>query len=309
MKIRILLVSVLLVSLIAGIVMAGQFPVKVIDDRGREITIERWPRRIVTTSPTTTQILFDLGLDNQIVGVTSVANYLGYVPKIQERAMEKMGIGDVDLNVEKIVSLEPDLIVMGGGQDAVQEKFLSQFQRLGLTVYAMEADNIKHITENIIELGQITGAVARSKEIVDHMNSRLSKLIETVNQLGYKKEVFLEIWDEPLYTAGRDTFLGQVLELAGLKNVFYDLKGFKPVNPENVIERDPEVFVITSGFSENLQSLKGRPGFKNITAVKNNDVIILTQAETSMIQQPGTKIVDGIIKLFERIYNQKVTEQ
>jgi len=88
------------------------------------------------------------------------------------------------------------------------------------------------------------------------MNSKLRKLAGAVDQIEQKKKVFLEIWNDPLYTAGGDTFLGEALELAGLKNVFHDIKGFKAISIEQVIERDPEIFIITAGVPEDLQTLK-----------------------------------------------------
>jgi iron complex transport system substrate-binding protein len=289
-----LILTLILTSVLFGLSLAGE-GIVITDGLGRELFFEKTPQRIITTIPSTTEIMFSLGLNEKIVGVTSLTQYLSYVPDIQRKAEEKEKIGGFFLDLEKIVALEPDLVVM----DATQKGILPKLEELGLKIYVTAALDIDDIMESILELGQITGALDRAKWIVGDMAFKRVRLKEEVERLERKVRAFYVI-DSTIFTAGENTFLGRALKLAGLVNVFADIDGFKPVSDEVVVERDPEVIIVAAGAGVSVEDLKKR--FFKVKAIKEGNIIFLTEEEASMLSQPGTKIVDGIIRLFERVY-------
>ncbi len=301
-QVRIFTLLAVLLTLSAALVGAG---VRVTDDLGRKLVFDAVPQRIIATAPSSTAIVFDLGLDDKIVGVTSLTQFLSYAPEIQKKADQKEKVGGIiDLNLEKIVALKPDFIVL----DNSQVKFLAQLDelgaRLGFKTYVTGPKNLDGIIENILELGLVTAALSRAKELAGDMEFKRLRLRDAVAGLERKKEAFFMVWHDPLWTTGSDTFLGQALELAGLKNIFADIQGFKVVSREEVIKRNPETIIVGPGVPVTLEEL--RRLFGEIRAVKNNEIYILTQELGSMLEQPQTKIVDGIIRLFELVYKKKV---
>ena len=286
----------------AGLVWAG---VAVTDDLGRRLVFDAVPQRIVATASSNTVIVFDLGLDEVVVGVTSLTQFLTYAPEVQKEAEQKEKVGGIrDLNLEKIVALKPDFVVL----DSSQVKFLSQLDelgaRLGFKTYVSGPKDIDGILENVVELGLITGSLSRAKEIVGDIEFKRFRLRDAVAGLEHKKEALFIIWHDPVWTTGSDTFMGQAMELSGLKNIFGDIQGFKVVSREEVVKRAPETIIVGPGVPIALDDL--RRLFGNIRAVENKDVFTLTQEMGSMIEQPQTKVVDGIIGLFELVYKRGI---
>jgi iron complex transport system substrate-binding protein len=292
----------LFIFLSAGSAWAG---VAVTDDLGRKLVFDATPQRIVATASSSTAIVFDLGLDEVVVGVASLTQFLSYVPEVQRKAEQKEKVGGIrDLNLEKIVALKPDFVVL----DSSQAKFLSQLDelgaRLGFKTYVSGPKDIDGIVENVVELGLITGSLRRAKEIVGDIEFKRFRLRDAVAGLDHKKEALFIIWHDPVWTTGSDTFMGQALELAGLKNIFGDIEGFKVVGREEVVRRAPETIIVGPGVPIALDDL--RRLFGNIRAVENKDILIMTQEMGSMIEQPQTKVVDGIIGLFELVYKRGI---
>ena len=276
----------------------------VYDSSDHKVELEQTPGRVITTTPSTTEIGFDLGLSSAIVGVNSLTQYLSYAPNIQSAAEEKEKIGRFNISAEKIVSLKPDLVIADLG---TQMELIKKLRDLEINVYAVGSGDLEDIQESVLDLGYLTDKYDRAQDIVARMLFKQFKLEEAVSKLEEKKRV-LYIIDDTIYTTGPDTFLGNILEMAGLSNIFSDISGYKKVSDEVIIERNPEVIV--SGPQEIVglteQKLKNRAGFNNIKAVKDGNIVFLTEEDNSMISQPATMVVDGAISLFEKVYDKKL---
>ena len=298
--------SVLIVTLIIGITVINfgfaDTTRTVTDGLDREVSLSGTPERVVTTIVSTTEIALDLGLDERLVGVPSLTKYLAYVPDLQAKAEEKKKVGGFKLSMEKIAALNPDIVIVDA---SAQKDAVSKLEDLGATVYAAGSKTIDEVKETILELGYLTGTEDRAREIVGEMAYKRAQLKVAVGDLEEKKKTFYTI-SKRMYTVGGNTFVGQALELAGLNNVFSDLSGYKPVSTEEIIKRNPELIIATEDMGLSVDNLKNEAGLKGVKAVKEGNVILLSRGEDSMINQPGTKIIDGAIILFEKVYDEKV---
>jgi len=272
------------------------------DSLGREVTIDGPAESIVATIVSTTEIALDLNLENKLVGITSLTKYLSYVPELQEKAEDIEGVGGFTISIEKIAALDPDLILIDG---AAQKDLVEKLTNIGATVYASGAESVEDVKEEILEIGYLAGKLGRAQAIVGEMEYKELMLEAAVSGLERRKRIFYAI-SKQMYTAGGNTFVGRGLELAGLNNVFSKVNGFKPVSNEEIVNRDPELIIATEDMGLDESTLRDRPGFESITAVKEGNILLLPRSADSMINQPGTKIIDGIINLFELVYERDV---
>lgn len=298
--------SILVMTLLLGLVVVnfgyGDATRTVTDGLDREVSLSGNPQRVVTTIVSTTEIALDLGLDERLVGVPDMIEYLSYVPELQEKAEKKEKVGGFNLSMEKIAALNPDLVIIDA---SAQRDAVSNLEGLGATVYAAGSKNIEEVRETILEIGYLTGMQDRAQEIVGEMVYKEVQLKGAVRDLEHRMKTFYTISDR-MYTVGGNTFVGQVLELAGLNNVFSELSGYKPVSTEEIIERNPELIIATEDMGLSVENLKNEAGLKNVKAIEEENVLLLSRGEDSMINQPGTKIIDGAKHLFEKVYDKEV---
>ncbi len=164
----------------------------VIDSIGREVVIEKTPEKIISISPAITEILFAIGLDQEIIGVSDYCDY-------PEAALAKDKIGGFkDPNVEVILSMDPDLVFASAG---VQEELITTMEELNLPVVVLESATIEQVLSNIALAGEITGKNETAKEIVDDMRQKMDEIINKVKDQP-KPKVFFEVWDDPFNVGG-----------------------------------------------------------------------------------------------------------
>ncbi len=297
---------VLVLTLVFGLIVMGtaraQETRTVVDGLGREVTLEGTPQNVVTTIASTTEIVLDLGVNERLVGVPDLTQYLSYVPELQAKAEDKTKVGGFKLSMEKIASLSPDLVVLDA---SAQQGTIDKVKNLGATVYAAGSKDMDAVQETILELGYLTGTLERAEKIVGKMVYKQFRLAEAIDELDRKKKVFYTVSPQ-MYTPGGNTFVGQVLEMAGLDNVFSDVSGFKPVSTEEIVQRNPELIIGTEDMGLSEEGLMEEIGSNNVEAVKEKNVMLLSSEDASLLNQPGTKIVDGAINLFESVYGEKV---
>ncbi len=297
---------VLLIGLIVGLVTLtfahAESARTVTDGLGREVEVAGVPERIITTIPATTEIAFTLGLNEKIVGVYSDTEYLSYVPKIQAMAKKKEKIGSLNLSYEKIASLEPHLVIAG----SAQKDDISKIKNVvGAPVYVAGNQNVESVHRAVLEIGYLTGTLSRAQKVVGEMVWKEIRLEAAVEDLDEKKKVFYPLSPQ-MYTLGDNTFVGEALQLAGLVNVFGEISGYKQVSPEKIVAKNPELILGSEGMGLTAEKLKNKPGIKGTKAGKEDNILFLSSVEASMLQQPGTRIIDGAINLFERIYDAEV---
>lgn len=256
----------------------GSFPLVVKDALGRTVAVRRAPERIVSLAPSVTEILFALGLDARIVGVSTADDYP------PEKVRSKPRVGGLQLDVERIVGLRPDLIV---GVASLQRGQLDRLVAMGLLVLAVDARSLADIYAQIGTIGLVTGQDRAARRLIESMRSH--ELLVTAAVRGRPRpRVYVEIWGEPLMTAGGGTFVDDLIRLAGGRNIFADLGGWPQVNAEAIILRDPEVILLTY---PNRSQVLARRAWRQVAAIRSGRV---AEVESVLVSRPGPRIAEGL---------------
>lgn len=250
------------------------------DALGRNVEIKETPERVVSLAPAVTEILFELGLDEKIVGVSEFCNY----PAI---ALEKPKMGDfLNPNIELIVAAEPHIVFVAAG---LQEELIERLEQLGITVFCLDAENVDQVIKNVQMTGEIMGVSEVAQTLADEMQSRVDAIVFKVE--GQERPiVFFEVWYEPLMTAGPNSFIDNLIELAGGQNLAADADSrFLQLSMEILFERDPDIYIATD--FQSINDIKTRPRYENLTAVQTGRVYTI---DDDIINRPGPRVVQGL---------------
>jgi iron complex transport system substrate-binding protein len=242
------------------------------------------PERIVSLAPSVTENLFALGVGDRVVGVTSWCDY-------PEVARSRTVIGDaMNLNIELLLSLEPDLIV---GDSTLVQSHLESLEAFGIPTFVIGPSTISEVQASLIDLGEAVGAREKGEELARAMQVRQEELVLRA-QRPAKIRVFLEIWNEPLMTVGPGSFMHELIVLAGGENIAGDSPTAWPVfSEELVIARDPELVILTSF---NLEEALSRSAWQVMTAMKNGDVV---EVNPDLYSRTTPRLLDALAELIE----------
>ena len=241
------------------------------DREGNEFTSPASIERIVSTAPSNTEILLELGLSDNLILVDD------YSVGIEGLSQNIETMDFFNLNAEEIMSMEPDLIVVSGYSITGDEDPYKVFSEAGITVvYIPVSNTINDIYEDIIFLGNLTDTSDKANEIVDNMKSEIESIKSIGSEIKDRKSVYFEIGSGgQLYTFGNGTFLNEIIELVGANNIFNDEEGWIAVSEEAVITKNPDVILTNvpdyNGASA-TDDIKSRVGWENINAIKSGDV-------------------------------------
>jgi iron complex transport system substrate-binding protein len=268
-----------------------------VDDIGRNVQINRIPQRIISLSPSNTEMVYALGLQDKLVGVTSYDNY-------PPDAKDKPVVSDYStVDLEKIVNAKPDLVLA----DSIHKNdTIPALEKLGITVYAMTPNNIDGIFNEIKALGQITGKTQAADNLVSSLNTRIKVVADkTANLTDLEKpRVLFVTWYDPIWTAGSDTMIQYLISEAGGTNIASDLNGYVTITLESVIQRNPQVIIVMSGTgtqNESLDYIMSNEQFKSTDAVKNNRVY---EIDADIFGRTTPRIVDGLETLAKLIHQE-----
>lgn len=272
---------------------AVQGPVQVVDDAGKTVKLTKKPTKIVSLSPGNTEILFALGLDKQIVGVTEFDDY-------PAKAKTKSKIGGFSTpNVEKIISLKPNLVVATGG---IQAPISQRLKKAGIVIFTADAKNLNGVLTDIVKLGKLTGRQDQADKLVDKLKARLKKVEAKVSGATNKK-VFFEIYGQPLSTAGAGTFINDLIKKAGGINVAATQKQRYPqYSLEQLVKDDPDAYFAASGSMAKPEDINQRPGYDGLTVVKDGKVYVVDE---NLFLRPGPRLVDGLELMAAKLYPDK----
>ncbi|MFA6281090.1 MAG: cobalamin-binding protein [Candidatus Omnitrophota bacterium] len=251
--------------------------------------------RIISLAPSTTEILFALGLDKEIVGVSEFCNY-------PSKALVKEKVGTFSQpNIEKILSLKPDIIFCTGLEQA---PLAENLKKLKLNVIISDPSSINSLLVSIAEIGKLTNKENQAGLLIKHMEDGINEIKSLAAKIPKerKQKVFIEIWNNPLSTAGRKSFINELIELAGGNNIAYDLKtAYGSFSPELVIKRNPDCIILAYMGKDNPgDGLRARAGWNKITAVKNNRVY--GDIDPDILLRPGPRIQEALREIYKRLY-------
>ena len=254
--------------------------------------------------PSNTEILFELGLGDKVIAVTENDAY-------PEEVLDLDTVGDFEINVEKIISLDPDLVLAHESSVASSFDAYEQIQDAGINVYfVLDATSIEETYDSITEIGQITGANQAAEEVIADMKAGFAEIEAIVNNIeeDEKKTVLFEISPEPeIFTGGKGTFFDELIEVIGAENVAGDLDGWPQIDPESIIDLNPDVILTVYGeyVEDAIEQVLNRDGFSEVTAVKEKAVY---DVDEDMVSRPGPRLVDGAREIGQAVYPEHFKE-
>ena len=278
-----LLVALLSMALVlAACRPGGQTPTQyVFDDLGRMVAINGTPQRIISLAPSNTEILFALGLGERIVGVT---DYCDYPPE----ALNKTKVGGyANPDVEKIVALNPDLILVAHGTPM---DIINSMAGLGLTVFGIKTTDLDDLLEDIRRIAEITDKEVEAQALSSEMETRIQAVTNQTDELEQRPRVFYIVWHDPLWTAGSGTFIHELIEKGGGVNICQNITGYTTISIEEVLACDPEI-IITSSWPGVYEWAMNSTELE-VTAARQSGSVYT--CDDNLVQRPGPRLVEGL---------------
>lgn len=251
--------------------------------------------RVISLAPAATEILFALGLDEEIVGVSQFCDY-------PQKALTKERIGTFsDPNIENIVSLKPDIIFCAGLEQAPT---IIKLKQLGLKVCVSDPSTIEELFGSIQEIGQLIGKEARAKALIDEMRGKVADVCMMVSQITPERrpKVFIEIGHNPLMSAGKGSIIDELVTAAGGINIAHNMKAaYGSFSAEDVVQRNPDCIILAYMQKGDIVTSVGkRLGWKGISAVQKHHVY--NDIDPNILVRPGPRIIEGLKELHKRFY-------
>lgn len=251
--------------------------------------------RYISLAPSTTEILFTLDLDEEIIGVSQSCNY-------PPEALNKEKIGTFSHpNIEKIVALNPDIIFCTGLEQA---PIVTKLRQLKYKVYVSDPSSLEELLNSISEIGRLVNREGQAIALVEKMRKKIEAInfrVKTIPQ-NKRPKVFIEIWHDPLMTAGKGTYIDELFTLAGGINIAFDTKRpYSIFSSEQVIKRNPDCIILAYMNKDSPFNIIGaRFGWHNLSAVKNN--CLYNDINPDLFLRPGPRVVEALEEIYKRLY-------
>lgn len=277
---RFLLPCLLALAAGCGPAPTGRGPITLEDDAGRQVVLAAPARRIASLIPATTEWLFALGAGDRVVGRTTWCDY-------PEAAAQVPSLGDgIAPNVEAIAGSRPDLVLLY--DSPANQAAAGRLEALGVPVLLLRTDGLDDMDRHLALLGQATGAAASADSLRERIAAGLADA--TVAPVGRRPGVLIVAWDQPPMTLGAGSFLSEVLERAGGRNLFGDLAApSATVSIEAIVARDPDLVLVTT--LDNLPGFARRAEWQVIPAVRDGRFV---RVHGSAFNRPGPRTPEAI---------------
>ena len=253
------------------------------DDFGDAIRTDTSPKRIVSLNPTTTELIFALGAGSRLVGRTSYDLFPDSAKNVPD-----VGPG-LRPNVESILGTKPDLVVIYASND--NRTAARELRAAGVNTLSIKVDHISDFHRAARLLGVILGDSVKGAVVSDSVEKTLQRVRQATASLP-KPRVFWHIWDAPLITIARGSFMNELVEIAGGANVYADMDEPSPaVSIEDVIKRDPQ-FILAG--PDGAKKIGSDPQWSSVPAVRNKGILIV---DTSVVARPSVKLGEAAVSL------------
>lgn len=268
-------------------------PYTVVDDRGVEVTFDEVPETIISLQPSNTEILYELGVGDQIIGATEFDTY----PEAAQE-IERVSTSTV-INAERIVELDPDVVI---AYTIGEEAQITQLEDAGLKVFVIaSAATFDDVYSDIIQLSEVMGVEDKGEEVVADIKAQIETVQEKTATLDTKKKAYYEVSPAPdLWTTGSSTFQQEIMDHANVENIFADQKSWISVTEEDVITRNPEIIITPATYMENaVEEILGRTGWEKIQAVTDKAVYLV---DGDIMSRPGPRIGEAVEIMAQSVY-------
>ena len=272
----------------------------VTDDLGRSVQIQGIPQRIISLAPSNTEIVYALGLEDRLIGVTTYCNY-------PAAAQEKPAVSEYsNVDIEKIVALQPDLVLA----DSIHKiDVIPALERMNIPVIALVSPTLEKLISNIALVGQICGQDEAAKSLNQSLQDRIETVAGQTRSMpdDEKQRVFFVTWHDPLWTVGSGTMINDLIEKAGGLNIAADLEGNQTLDLETVIQRNPQVIFVLSSMGDQDTSynyILNEPRFQATEALKNS---LVFRMDPDIFGRTAPRIVDGLEEMAQDIHPEVIT--
>ena len=241
------------------------------------------PQRIVSLSPASTEILFAVGAENQIVAVSDFSDY----PPQAQNLPKVGGFDGKTLSLEKILSFNPDFVYL---TNVMHNHLIPHFESLNIDYYLSDANSFDQVKNEILQIAKITGHTSTGENLVKKFDSAINK-INSQNQLLQKPTVYWEVWNSPFMSVGNSSFINDLIKTAGGINIFQEIaQAYPTVSEETIVAKNPQIIIIPQNSGITVDSVKNRKGWSQIDAVKNDKIFIV---DDNLLTRSGARIGDS----------------
>jgi iron complex transport system substrate-binding protein len=264
---------------------------QVTDQTGRQLRIPAQPKRVISLAPNLTEIVYAVGAGDKLVGVTTYCNYPQEAQKIDK-------VGDtLKPNAERIIALQPDLVLVSTASQL--EAFTKQLEAQGIAVYVTQPRDLAGVLRSINEIGDLLNARAAAETLSNELFGRVEAVEEAVNGKP-PVSVFVQISGQPLYTAGRDSWLTDMIKRAGGQSVTAEVAGEWPnYSNESALAAKPEAIILSTDPA--MANAEPAEALKNSPAVKNNRVY---RVNGDLLARPGPRLVNGLEEIAKALHTE-----
>jgi iron complex transport system substrate-binding protein len=272
-------------------------PLKLVDDMGRTVRLDRPARRIVSLSPSITELVFEAGAGAKLVGVARHSDYPESARSIPE-------VGDAsNLDLERIVTLKPDLVIAWRSGNAFPD--VQKLEKLGLIVFATEANRLEDIPRLLRNTGYLSGTFPQAEASASRFEEALSEIRHRyVNRP--KLKVFQMVWHQPLMTINRHHLMSDIIEMCGGVNIFASSPFLTPViSVEDLLEANPEVIISSLSHKGAEIEVKARMSrFPSMTAIRHNHMYSI---HPDLLHRQTSRLIEGARAVCARMENARST--
>ena len=263
-----------------------QAAIEVSDDRGKVITLQSPPQRLISLLPSLTESVCALGKCSQLVGVDRFSNW-----PLSIKNLPKLG-GMGDSNLELIVQLKPDLVLVDRSSPII-----SRLEDLHIPVMAFNVRSMADEERTLKKLDQALGS-KEAERVWQQIQAEITRASKQLDGSQKNMTVYFEVNAAP-YAAGRNSFIGELLNRLELNNIIPEpLGAFPKINPEFVVQEKPQIIMLSE---TRLADLKKRPGWSEIPAIKQNRICAFKKEQSDILVRPGPRMGEAALILSQCI--------
>lgn len=275
--------------LVTGPAEGSSGAISVVDALGNEVRLSRPAKRVVSLAPNLTEIVCLVGGEEQLVGVT---DFCKYPPQVRNKP--KIG-GIINPSLEKVLALKPDLLLVARGTDL---RIIERMRKSGVAVYAADPRSVRDVIVLVRTVGRLLGRDAEADAAARHLEKRLAALTSKPVATGSRPKALAVVELEPLFVAGSDSFLDDLLRLAGLENAARGEKPWARWSSERVLNADPDLILVVRAHgavgtadADLRRQLAHRAPWSTLRAVRTGHVYSVTD---DLVTIPGPRLLDGL---------------
>jgi iron complex transport system substrate-binding protein len=272
------------------------YPVTLTDDAGRQVTLSAAPTRIVSLAPSNTEIVCALDACDDLVGVTDFDDYPAQVTDVTH-----VVVGAV-VDVEEVAAAQPQLI-LAAGNELTPSTVIDQLAQLGYPVLSLYPHNLDGVYDDIALVGAAIDAQSAADELVTSLRAREAAVTSAVASAQAPRTFYeVGVFEGSIYTAGKDSFLASLIELAGGEPITGD-PASTAIQLEDLIAADPELILLgDAAYDPSITpaTVATRPGWSGMTAVTDGRIVVVL--DDPVITRPGPRILDGLEAMARAIH-------